>query len=324
VGKILVNPPRILILAHHYAVCSARYMVDAFRRRGCDVRSLGAPLANRIWGMTVAEHYTWTPTPPDSGWTPDLIVVMDSDPALLDFAVSMQTAFSTQRTRHASSLQPAFRRDDARVVRHDAPAIPTVVYGVDNHVRVYRRPHFDHYFLAHRAVSLQPFAADTTWLPCAYDPVHFQPSPLPFEQRPYDVALVGVLYPGRIALIDALRRAGLTVFAATGLLYDGFAAAYHHARVSLCVSAAGDVAQRVFETAALGCVVVSDACPDLAALDADPVLTYDSLDAAVEACRAAQHQPERAAACLEWAAPHTWDARAEAILRTEVKGLRTE
>jgi hypothetical protein len=122
------------------------------------------------------------------------------------------------------------------------------------------------------------------------------------------------MYPQRLALIHALRGAGLKVCAATGLVYDGYAAAYHDARVSLCVSARGDVAQRLFETAALGCVVVSDDCPDLAALDADPILTYRTLDEAVQHCIAAQTQPERAVAAQHWAQSHTWDARAAHIL----------
>jgi hypothetical protein len=283
---------RLLLLANHFATCSARYYADAFARLGHDVRHIGPSMGAHIWGITVPARHIWTPCPPEPGWTPDLVIVADSDPSILEAA-------------------------------RDLPCTaPKIVVAVDNHVRSYVRPHFDHYFLAHRhpAVSLQAFTDNTTWLPCAHDPVHFYAKPDDYRARPYDCALVGVPYPQRIAVVTALRAAGLSVYAAAGLLYDDYANAYWNARLSICVSIAGDVAQRIFETAALGCAVISDPCPDLPHLDPQGITVLDSRHPAAYVA-AAQHllaHPETAlshiAASTAWSRAHTWDIRASTLL----------
>src|SRR6185295_11323625 len=53
------------------------------------------------------------------------------------------------------------------------------------------------------------------------------------------------------------------VFAATGLVYDEYRDAYQNARIALCSSVAGDLAQRVFEGAGMGCLVFTDLLADL-------------------------------------------------------------
>ncbi|MBZ0289451.1 MAG: glycosyltransferase, partial [Anaerolineae bacterium] len=191
--------------------------------------------------------------------------------------------------------------------------IPKIVIGVDNHVRTYTRPHFSAYFLAHRRVSCQPFDHQTVYLPCGYDPVHFYASSIPWGERAYDAALVGIPYPQRVEVVRRLRAAGLKVFAAAGLLYDQYRAAYHQSRLSLCVSLCGDVGQRVFETAALGCAVISDACPDFELLQPRGITVALEMDTLVEAARARLAQPPDSAA-LDWVRAHTWDARAETVL----------
>lgn len=269
---------KILLHYTHYPVSSGRYMTEAFKRLGHEVYHEGPAAGSHVWGLTLPETAAHVPDPAPDGWVPDLAVLMD-------------TAYQWHH-----------------------PTAPTFGYIVDNHVRDVRQPGIAHYFVAHRAVSIMPWREDMTWLPCAHDPVTFRPSPIPFEQRRYDVALIGVLYPQRWRLVERLRAAGLTVLAGTGLIYDGYAAAYHDARVSLCVSACGDVAQRVFETGALGCAVVSDACGDFAALDSQGVQVFRSDDEAVALCRAAQTRPDWAEACQRWASAHTWDVRGEKIL----------
>lgn len=286
---------RILILANHYPVCSARYYADALRRLGADVRSSGVAMGRRIWGLDVPERCIWTPTyNPGDGWQPDLVIAADSDPAVLDAA-----------------------RD------FDAPKI---VVGVDNHVRDYRRPYFLQYFLAHRLVSLQPFDDNerTVHLPCAYDPVHFYASSIPWGEREYDAALVGVPYPQRVEVVRRLRAAGLRVLAVTGLLYDDYRAAYHHARISVCVSACGDVAQRIFETASLGNAVISDACPDFALLQPRGIAIARTLDDYADLARDLLANPAAAQASIDaaraWARDHTWDARARMIVVGDERG----
>jgi hypothetical protein len=60
----------------------------------------------------------------------DRVIVMDSDPALLNAA------------------------------RHYVGYAPVICYGVDNHVRDYRHAWIKRYYLAHKAVSLMPWADD--------------------------------------------------------------------------------------------------------------------------------------------------------------------
>jgi hypothetical protein len=235
--------------------------------------------------MTLPERYVDTPDEIEIGRTPDLVIIMDSDPRILDSA------------------------DQYKEIA------PVIVYGVDNHVRDYRRPHFDHYFLAHRDVSVMEWRDDMTWLPCAYDPTLFTPSPIPYAEREYDVCMIGVMYPQRWQLVSELRAAGLKVLAGTGLLFEDYRDAYHNARISLCISAAGDVAQRVFETAAMGCLVVSDPCADFERLGAAGVVkSYDF----VQAVQGFLARPDMAqtniALSMAWVKNETWDARAQVII----------
>ena len=322
---------KVLIHANHYPVASARYMTDAFKRLGCEVYHDGQPMGRHIWGLTLPPEYEWTPDPPPEDWTPDIIVVMDSDPAVLDARYEYTTYY---------------------------PETPMVVYGVDNHVRDYRRPFFDHYFLAHRYASLmewthEPFTAgelapvetvgkvskvlvskggvqkprpDMTWLPCAYDAMYFTPSPIPYQRRKYDVALLGVMYPERLELVNALQKAGLSVIWGTGLVYDAYKDAHHEARVSLCHNVAGDLNQRVFECGAMRtAVVIMPSCHDLTNPDTNAQLKLDgfvlahTVEDAVSVCKElAQDNPtlgeHGADRMMRSCIPHTWDARGRAIL----------
>lgn len=281
----------ILIVANHYAVCSARYAADAFTRLGHTVRHVGPPKGRDIWGLTLPTEYVWEPdgTLSDYGYlaslSPDLVIVMDSDPDILDWA------------GNASYF-----------------VAPTVVWGVDSHVRRYERPDFKAYFLAHKSVSIQPYDDKTFWLPCAYDPTIFTSSTIPWNERKYDVCMIGVMYPQRWALVQAMHAAGLKVLAGTGLVYEQCAAAYQNSRVSLCASAAGDLAQRVFETAACGCAVLSDPLADLNLMGSHPINFYADIADAVGMAETLQDFPETAPLSIKWAAPHTWDARAQVII----------
>lgn len=229
---------KILIVAVHFEVTGARYITDAFKRLGHDVRHVGPEAKlEQAWGISVPAKYEWKP---DSGyelaglkWIPDLIILADT---LVKDWQPFDLWYGT----------------------------PITYWTNDNHVRNVRREGIDHYFLAHFHGPAQPVSQpDETWLPCGFDPTVFTPSPISWAEREYDVALVGVMYPARTFLLDRLEEAGLKVFRATGLVYEDCVKAYHNSRISLCVSAAGDVAQRIFETAAMGCLVLTDPLLDL-------------------------------------------------------------
>lgn len=280
---------RVLVLCIHYPVASGRYMADALRRMGHDVKTVGPSTGADIWGIKVDPKYIWEPDSP-GGWEPndvDLIIVMDS-------AIDLKRGTRTE---------------------------PIVVYGVDNHVRTYDHVEADHLFLAH-AHGFRMGEENVTWLPCAYDPEWFTPSPIAWADRQYDAALAGVMYASRLELIhEVLQTPNIHVAYGTGAIYDQYRDVHHNARVSLVRSAAGDVAQRVWETAAMGCLVLMDDCPDCEALelvDGVNCLIYRSTAEAVDKLRWVMAHPDEAEAIAQagqaWAEPGTWDARAQVII----------
>jgi glycosyltransferase involved in cell wall biosynthesis len=295
---------KILILANHYPVASGRYMADAFRRLGCEVRTMGEPKSNDIWGLKVDPKYIWQQDfdmdPREvMTWTPDLVLQMDTEITYAD------TIF---------------------------PNIPHAIFSVDNHVRqITPLGHWKHQFLAHHDGPAQPVCDCpwNTWLPCAYDPIWFTPSPIPMPERAYDVCIVGVPYPRRQVIVQQMAAVGLKVYANVGLLYKEYAEAYQNSRISLCVSAAHDVAQRIYETAAMGCAVLTDRCNDFDRLgfrNGNEGIVFDSDEEAIELAKKLLASPKElkriASEGQMWARSHTWDARAKTIL--EKMGLNEE
>jgi hypothetical protein len=280
---------RILYIVDHAAVCMGRHMCDAFRRIGVDLRSIG-PAGTPMWGREAFPTRTWVPDGsletrwPD--WTPDLVIwgrmpVDETVRLYNDVAQVLQTG--------------------------------------DNHVLVWRHERMEHYFLGHlHGEEMRCEGPNVTWVPMAYDPVFYTPSPIPWKERKFDTALVGVMYPQRIELVEGLRAAGIQVFNALGLVYEEYREIYHQTRISLCCSAARDVGMRVFETAAMRCLILTDPCPDLPHLRADGIVVFHDLKSAVRAVRNILANPQLAESAIErsfnWVLPHTWDARARVIV----------
>jgi len=282
---------KVLIYATHHPVVTGRYMRDAFRRIGVDVRSIGHACGTRmnVWNKDLPPARQWVPDGPSDawwpGWRPDLIVVYETGPY--------------HHPRYGD--------------------VPHVVYGVDNHLHSYRQDGIAHYFLAHRRGPVMPVEGDdVTWLPCGYDPHLFTPSAIPWESRRFDVSIIGVSYPHRIQLVRALRASlKLTMAYAMGPVFEEYRDIYHDTRISLCASLRGDVGMRIFETAAMGCVVLSDPCADLNDLNARGIVLYHDESEAIERVRHLLANPLEAQALIaesqEWARPHTWDARVQFI-----------
>ena len=283
---------RILILAIHYPVASGRYAFDALKRLGHDVRSAGPSTGRDIWGMQVDEKYVWTASKIEDGWTPELVIIMDS--AL------------------------TYNRLDSAIGN-----IPAVVFGVDNHCRTYEQfdGYVDHFFLAH-GHGFRIGEPNVTWLPCGYDPAIFTPFPS-WHERAWDAAMIGVQYASRGELLYALREAlpHIRLQYGAGKVYNEYAAIYQQSKISLVVSANHDVAQRVWETAAMGCLLVMDQCPDAEALGlvdgVNCLMYHDIKEATDQVFWAVTHQKEAAqiaTAGQAWALPGTWDARLQVIV----------
>lgn len=278
---------KVLVSAIHYPVASGRYILEALRNIGVEAYSDGPSTGNVVWGTSYPRADPWLPDVPED-FHPDLVIVADSDNLILDS--------SRQFKEHC----------------------PIVVYGVDNHVRYYRRPWIEHYYVGHYAPSIHKYAEDTTWLPCATS-TSYKRSAIPWGERKFDVALVGMPYPHRVRAIEALQRENITVFAAVGLFADDFALAYHNARIALSISAKGDLAQRVFETAALGNVVLSDDVEDLKKIGRGPVFTFSDERDMVEKAKSLLEMSTETAEdhighSVAWASAHTWEERVKRIL----------
>jgi hypothetical protein len=266
-------------------------MYDAFERLGHDVRAAGDrdEIKNRIWGMRVNARHIWNPKRLEEGWFPDLVLVMDS--------------FTMIKNRLSCA---------------------TAVYGVDNHVSRYFYDdgiRYDHYFFAHHDGPAMPVSEiGAIWLPCAYDERFFCSTDRSIEERPFDFGFNGVLYHNRAQLIDDIRDSGHSVLSTTGLLYGEYNAVMGLCKVGLCLSVNGDLAIRVFENMASGCVVMTDATKDLERLGArdgeefigfdgtiyDLIKKYDSMSES-DLVRI-QKNSER------WVKNHTWTHRAQRIL----------
>jgi hypothetical protein len=303
---------KILIAAIHPPASSARYMAWAFQRLGHEVLSVGPPIGGNVWNLKIDSKYNWIPN-------------ISAKVELIGHALDLTDGWD--------ELEKLFRPDlvltvdshfTVRMGRND---IPHVLFGVDNHLNEYRIDdvQWDHMFLAH-STGFRMGEEKVHWLPCAYDPVHFTPSPIAWEDREFDVCLVGWISPRRAEVAMALIDAGYKVKVVTGLLYEEFAAAYHNARISLCVSVAGALAQRIFETSALHCTLLSDTCADFERVGFRPWEHYVPFDTAQDAVLMTKKilaEPklslEIADRALAWVQPHTWDARGEYILNSVFK-----
>jgi len=294
---------RILVAAIHYPIASGRYIARALRRMGNDVKTIGPYTGGHVWNMELPES---------SGWEPDYETVSDFDHPtraemkfVPELVITADSAFTLHGVRENMSCQH-------------------VAYGVDNHVRDYRVGiDYDHLFLAH-SNGYRIGENNVTWLPCAYDPeLHYVETP--WNKRPFHAAMIGVVYEERAVIINAMNTAGLRVLAGTGAILDAYRANYNQALISVCRSIKGDLAQRVFETAAMGCLILSDRVPDMDKLGMEDGVHYVGYDTAEEATAKAieivnDWEPERVKsmidASLEWVRPHTWDARCQVILDT--------
>lgn len=275
---------KILVTCIHYPIASGRYAVDALKRLGHDVRTVGPCTGTQIWGITVDERYVWLADLPEKGWTPDVVIHMD-----------------------------------AHLQLERSGDMPYVVYGVDNHVRDYRQLEWDHLFLAH-GHGWRMGEANVTWLPCCYDPQWHTPGPKWAERR-FDVGQVAVEYPARAELRYMLYGIPNLSIVFGQDLFEGYRDAYHQSKVSIVRSANQDVAMRVFETAAMGCLVVKDRNPDddaLGLVHMKNCLMYDQHTEAVQWVAwalANQDEAEKIArAGQAWAKPHTWDVRMQTII----------
>jgi spore maturation protein CgeB len=280
-----MSPIKILVTCIHYPVASGRYIADAFRRLGHEVRTIGPSTGADIWGVKVHERYIWKSDR-------DLNGVIDGD--------LMIVADSSLEYTHKGAEK-------------------VVVWGVDNHCRDYwPESKYDALFMAH-SWGARMSEPNAHWLPCAYDPAWFHDDD---QERVNDVVMVGVMYDNRREIVQAMERSGLHVIAGTGAVYEEYNALYNTAKIALVKSACGDLPIRFFENMAQGCCVLSDYLPDAIKLGFNPGEDFYLYNGPEEAATAARWLIDSgewvriAANGKKKVKSHTWDARALQLLRT--------
>jgi hypothetical protein len=155
------------------------------------------------------------------------------------------------------------------------------------------------------------------YLPYAHDPVWHCPEEQP---RKNDVCLIGLHYPQRDALVQALRDRGVKVHYDIGPCFDEARALYNQAPVGLNWSSLQDLTSRVFELLGMGRLAVVNRVPDLPRffVDGADLLAFDEMGEAVDkVLYALEHQDEAQAIAdqgRETVQEHTWDARISQIL----------
>ena len=305
---------KILIAAIHYPIASGRYIARAFRRLGHDVKTIGPFTGLNIWGSHVNEGMEWMPNIwVDRAAFPDFVST--------GFMELCQDHFHLDQSWKPDLIISA---DSGYGFTWEDSAVPHVVYGVDNHVRDYHLGvDYDHLFLAH-STGHRIGDDNVTHLPCGYDP-EWHTVTTGWIDRPYDAAMIGVVYPPRYELLTALGETGIIIHAATGLIMQDYSEAYNNAKISVCKSVNGDMAQRIFETAAMGCLILSDECHDFAALGFEAwkhYIPYKTPQEAVQNVLEVLRNWDQDAIdkmltrTMEWVKPHTWDARCRVILDT--------
>jgi spore maturation protein CgeB len=158
------------------------------------------------------------------------------------------------------------------------------------------------------------------YLPYAYST--YDHYPVETDSKAYDVALIGMLYPNRIQLRDALNAAGYQTMFANGAVFDEARALYGQSRIGVSWSSLQDLIARVFEIMAMGLVPIINRVPDLPLhfKEGEHYLGFDTVSEALEKVKLVKENPEIGDTIIANAklavAPHNYDNRVKFILET--------
>lgn len=282
---------RLLIVSLHHAIASSRCMTEAFVRLGNDVKHIGQP--THYFGVAEHPDRRWIPDDESDqavfpNWTPDLVLYLDC--ALAYY-------------HHAAYAN-----------------VPHIWYFQDGHMDN-DMPGMAHYFHASTDSPTALRKPDCfTWLPCAYDPTCHISLNVPFFKRTFDIVHAGSQNGNRKEILKAFEWAGFSCNIQEILYGSNYANAYAQGRVTICEPYMNTgIPSRVFENAVMGNIVCVPRSKDLTRLDAKGLVYVEepadilSWIAAVETALNSEYLIPDAQG---WAAPHTWDARAQIIIDT--------
>ncbi len=177
---------------------------------------------------------------------------------------------------------------------------------------------FTHVFNMQRCYITRP---TDYWLPYAYSPTHHRRAADTISHLPsaIDVACLGLQYPHRRAVMDAVAADGHAVLSQVGLAFDEYRESYNSAKVAFTWSSKRDTIARVFEAPRMGCALVTNETPDLHYFlkPGRDCLTFTSAHEAIDAIESLlTDQSLRITIAnngYRAIAPHTWNARARSI-----------
>ena len=124
--------------------------------------------------------------------------------------------------------------------------------------------------------------SDEYYLPYAYDAeIHY---PDPTVEKIYDACLVGLHYPQRDQLVNAIRNKGYEVHYSIGEIYDDYRLLYNQSRIALSWSTLLDMPARVWEAFRLGNLLLTNRVPDLPTffVENEHYLAFDTVEEGVE------------------------------------------
>lgn len=290
-----------------YPVAMGRYILEALRRRPDVELFTAGPYSGRWipWGGGQGMHL-----PMSYVFRPDLPLSIGPRPEMI-YGLAQ---------KHCPWEPDIWIEANAGLVTHGRPTCKYAVIGTDPHVLDYTaaRAKADFFF----GMQKPYLKAGDRWLPYGYDPVWHAPTTVPVAERQYHAALIGLQYPQRTALVNALRRdVGLTVRYEIGPAYEDAKAIYHSTRIGLNWSSLQDTTARVFEIMAFGIAPVLNRVPDLLSMfkEDQDFLGFSSQEEAIAKVRSVVDDAaaiERLGAAARKAVePHTWDARVEQVLK---------
>lgn len=302
------RPLRIAITYIAYPVAMARYFHEALiDMPNIQVWSAG-PFTGRMipWGggMELPAEYVLKPNHPMSVTSPPMI----SYPML---------------EKHKPWEPDLWLEVNAGLTALGKPtSAPLAMVLTDPHVlsdTVYRsqRGRADYVF------NMQtPYMAEgDIWLPYARSTRWHTPTDIPFANRKYDAALIGLQYGNRGKLTESLMGRGHDVFYKLGLAYDDAKRIYHDTRVGFNWSSLQDTTARCYELMGFGISPVMNRVPDLMSLfkDGEEFLGFDTLPEAIDQVERLLADPDfadyialNAQVAVE---KHTWENRILQILK---------
>ena len=299
---------RVAFTMIHYPVAMGRYFLEAMiQDPNIEVWSAGPWTAEKIpWGggMTLPQSYVLKPSHPTSITTPPMV----SYP-MLEKACPWQPDLWLEVNAGLTAIGKPTNAPLAMVLTD--PHVLSDFY-------VAQRPRADYTFNMQTPYMQQ----GDVWLPYGYSPTWHTETQIPFDERSFDCALLGLQYGNRNKLIDRLLSDQFQIAYRLGPAYQDAKNIYHDTRVGLNWSSQQDTTARVFELMALGLPAVMNRVPDLMAMfeDGKDFLGFETEGEAVQHVHALLADTPRAVEIGKQARravePHTWNARVKKIFET--------